>query len=248
MDISLLVKDITPRQVSILKAVIEEYIDTAEPVGSETLDKKYNLGVSPATIRNEMVRLTDMKLLKQPHTSSGRVPTPEALKFYVDTLMKTKNISVTEEMSLKQRIWDYRQEMDRLLREATRTLAEKTKMLALTATEEGDLYFAGAANVLDMPEFYDYELTHSLFSTLDRFDYWWNVLARQKDPIDILLGDELDDKSVLSRCGFVYYKFDLPQGSGAIGVVGPFRSNYPMIVPVVRYIGSLIGEFSDNWR
>src|SRR4030043_1881984 len=82
------VKDLTQRQIQILKAVIEEYIATAEPVGSETLDKKYNLGVSPATIRNEMVRLTDMKLLSQPHTSSGRSPTPEAMRFYVEHLMR----------------------------------------------------------------------------------------------------------------------------------------------------------------
>ena len=68
--------DLTPRQVTILKAIIEEFITTAEGVGSETLDKKYNLGVSPATIRNEMVRLSDMKLLKQSHTSAGRAPTP----------------------------------------------------------------------------------------------------------------------------------------------------------------------------
>ena len=249
MDVASLVKDITPRQVSILKAVIEEYIATAEAVGSETLDKKYGLGVSPATIRNEMVRLTEMKLLKQPHTSSGRVPTPEALKFYVDTLMKTKNMSVTEEMSVKQQVWDHRQQMDRLLRETTKILAEKTKMLALTATDDGDLYFAGAANVLDMPEFYDYELTHSLFTSLDRFDYWWDLLARQKDPIDILLGDELDAKSVLSQCGFVYYKFDLPHGSGAIGVVGPFRSNYPLAsISVVEALSTSLLEWLQLGR
>ena len=92
---------LTPRQIQILKAIIEEYIATALPVGSETLDKKYNLGVSPATIRNEMVRLTDMKMLQQPHTSAGRSPTPEALKYYVDELMKPHDISVTEEVAVK---------------------------------------------------------------------------------------------------------------------------------------------------
>ena len=59
------VKDLSPRQITILKAIIEEYIATAEPVGSETLDKKYNLGVSPATIRNEMMKLTELKMLNQ---------------------------------------------------------------------------------------------------------------------------------------------------------------------------------------
>src|SRR4030067_880223 len=102
--------ELTPRQVAILKAMIEEYIDSAEPVGSETLEKKYSLGVSPATIRNEMVRLTDMKYLKQVHTSAGRTPTPKALKFYVDKLMKTKKMTVADEVAVKEKIWDYRQE------------------------------------------------------------------------------------------------------------------------------------------
>ena len=103
------VKELSPRQIQILKAIIEEYIATAEPVGSETLDKKYNLGVSPATIRNEMMRLTELKMLNQPHTSAGRGPTPAAMRYYVDHLMKTKDMSVADEVAVKDKIWEYRQ-------------------------------------------------------------------------------------------------------------------------------------------
>ena len=67
--------DLTARQVEILKSLIEEYIETAEAVGSETLEKKHNLSASPATIRNEMVRLTDLGYLKKAHVSAGRIPT-----------------------------------------------------------------------------------------------------------------------------------------------------------------------------
>lgn len=239
--------DLTPRQVLILKAIIEEYIATADAVGSETLDKKYNLGVSPATIRNEMVRLTDMKLLKQPHTSAGRTPTPEALKFYVEHLMKTKDLSVAEEISVKEKIWDYRQEVDKLLREATRTLATNTKTLALSVTKDGDMYMSGAANILDMPEFFDYELTHALFSELDKVDFWWDLVAKQQETFDILLGDELGGRGQLSECGFVFSKFETPHVSGMIGVIGPSRLNYPRLVPVVRYMGGLIKDLSTNW-
>lgn len=240
-------KDLTPRQIQILKVIVEEYIATAEPVGSETLEKKYNLGVSPATIRNEMVRLTEGGLLKQPYTSAGRTPTPVALKFYVEHLMKEKEMSVAEEVAVKQKIWDYRQEADKLLREATRALAEKTKALALTATKGGDLYYAGVANVLEMPEFYDYELTHDLLATLDRFDYWWGLLEQQEDPLDIILGEEFSSRGVLSQCSFVYHKFVTPHVSGAIGVVGPSRLNYPYVIPVVRYLRNLITEVASNW-
>src|SRR3990167_9214478 len=102
--------ELTDRQIKILKAIIEEYIETAEPVGSETLDKKYNLGVSPATIRNEMVRLTKTGFLKQPHTSAGRAPTPVALKLFVSQLMHVKELSVADEVSVKQKILDHKSE------------------------------------------------------------------------------------------------------------------------------------------
>jgi len=243
VDFSLL----TPRQTQILKAVIEEYMSTAEAVGSETLEKKYSLGVSPATIRNEMVHLTDMKLLKQPHASAGRTPTPEALRYYVEHLMKPRNLSVAEEVAVKEKIWDYRQKQEKLLYEATRMLAQKTRTLAITATQNGDLYYSGAANILDMPEFFDYNLTHDLFATLETYDFWWNILEQAKDPFDILLGEELGEQSTMMQCGFVYSKFETPQMSGAIGIIGPSRLNYPYVIPVVRYMGQLIDDIVRTW-
>lgn len=241
-------KDLSPREIQILRAIIEEYINTAEPVGSDTLEKKYNLGVSPATIRNEMVRLTDMKLLKQPHTSSGRVPTPFALRYYVDHLMKTKSMSVAEEVSVKEKIWDYRQEADKLLREATKALAQKTKTLAITVTRDGDMYYAGAAHILDMPEFYDFQLTHQLLTALDQADFWWKLQEGRSDQFYIVLGDEMGTMPELMECGYIYDKFETPHMSGAIGIVGPSRLNYPYVVPVVRYVGGLIREMSKTWE
>src|SRR3990167_2005655 len=100
--------NLTQRQIEILRNLIEEYIETALPVGSETLEKKRNISASPATIRNEMVKLTDLGYLQKPHSSAGRVPTPEGMKFYVNQLMKEKEISVTEGVELKEKVWDYR--------------------------------------------------------------------------------------------------------------------------------------------
>ncbi|MCJ7827900.1 DeoR family transcriptional regulator, partial [Patescibacteria group bacterium] len=80
--------EITPRQEAILKAIIEEYISEAVPIGSEMLEKKYAFGVSPATIRNEMVALREKGLLAKPHSSAGRVPTPLGFRYYIANLMK----------------------------------------------------------------------------------------------------------------------------------------------------------------
>src|SRR5438309_11217045 len=109
--------DLTQRQIDILKSLIEEYITTADPVGSETLEKKYSLSASPATIRNEMVRLTELGYLKKPHTSAGRIPTPQGMKFYVTQLMREKELSVAEEVAVKEKVWDYSECMKRSLKQ-----------------------------------------------------------------------------------------------------------------------------------
>lgn len=234
---------LTNRQIQILKAIIEEYIETAEPVGSEKLDRKYGLGVSPATIRNEMVKLTENGFLKQPFTSAGRIPTPMALKFYVHNLLKTKELSVSDEVVVKQKLWDHRAQLDRLLREATRVLAERSKTLAFVTTSTGDLYYAGTANILDMPEFFDIDMTRSLLHVLDRVDFWWNLVnqSSQDRPYHILLGEELGEQLLIS-CGMVYAKFHTPKMEVGIGVMGPCRLHFGEIIPLVSYFGTLLPQ------
>ena len=240
--------ELTDRQIKILKAVIDEYMETAEPVGSQTLDKKYNLGISPATIRNEMVKLTTNGFLKQPHTSAGRAPTPLALKFYIQNLMQQKPLPVTDEVSVKEKIWDFRQKTDTLLREATRTLAERTHTLAIATTNEGEVYYAGTANLLDMSEFYDMLVTKSLLSILDRRDFWWDIFNRGEEeaPYHVIFGEDLH-REYLNNCGMVYTLIDTPKLECAIGIVGSARLNYPYVIPVVSYFGNLLGEISKNW-
>jgi heat-inducible transcriptional repressor len=234
----------TEREAQILKTVVEEYIATAEPVGSETLDKKFNLGVSPATIRNEMVKLTSKGYLKQPHTSSGRVPTPKALKYYVHNFLRQKDLSVTEEVSVKEKVWNFRYQLDRLLKEAVLTLAQRTKALSVAATDEGDFYYAGASNLLDFPEFYDLALAKELFSLLDQYEYWKQLFSRSTESdLTILVGEELGEH--FAPCGLVFTKFNIPgHGIGRIGVIGSNRLDYAYVIPVVRYLGHLLSEIA----
>lgn len=241
--------DLTQRQIGILKSLIEEYIETAEPVGSETLEKKYNLSASPATIRNEMVVLTKKGYLKKTHTSSGRAPTAMGMKFYVKQLMKEKDISVTEEVAVKESLWDYRNREQRFLKELTKSLAGKTKALAVATTSEGDIYCSGYANILDMPEFFDIDVTKSLLSTIDEFDYFRNLCANiiMDEDVHILLGEELGPK-LHGPYGFVFTRYQTPMHkNGEIGVIGPARLDYTYIVPAVRYFGDLVGEVAKGW-
>lgn len=240
--------DLTQRQRQILKHLVEEYMNTAEPVGSETLEKKYNLGASPATLRNEMVRLTDMGFLAKPHTSAGRAPTPVGLKYYVTDLMKEQELSVAEEVAVKEKIWDYRSELEKLMREATRNLAARTKNLAISATSEGDMYASGTCHILEMPEFYDIDVTRNLLALLDKTDYFTKLIERfmQDEDIHVLVGEELGSDAYINY-GFVFGRFHAADDQeGVIGVLGPARLNYPYIIPTVRYFSDLIGEVSES--
>ena len=91
--------ELNERKRKVLWAVVQDYADTAEPVGSRTIAKKYNLGVSSATIRNEMQDLEDEGYLEQPHTSAGRIPSIKGYRFYVDWLMQPAPVS-SEEKSM----------------------------------------------------------------------------------------------------------------------------------------------------
>ena len=240
--------ELTDRQIKLLKVIIEEYIETAEPVGSQMLDKKHNLGVSPATIRNEMVKLTQNGFLKQPHTSAGRVPTPMGLKFYIQNLMQQKEMSVTDEVRVKEQMWDFRQKTDKLLREATKVLADKTHTLAISTNQDGDIYYAGTANLLDTMEFYDMVMTRSLLSVLDQFDFWSEIFSRERGdtPFHVVFGEDLKE-AYLNNCGLVYTTVSSPKLNCAIGIVGPNRLNFPIVIPVVLYFGHLLKDMSQSW-
>jgi heat-inducible transcriptional repressor len=241
--------EITERQKKLLIAVIEWYIDTARPVGSETVEKEFPLGVSPATLRNEMSILERTGFLKKPHASAGRIPTPAGLKFYINELMKEKALSIKEEVLLKEKLWRDRFEFDKLMSGTTRALAERTRSLAVAALEEGRVYHSGMANILDMPEFYDIDLTQTVLALLDEIDGVHRLFARGagREPTRVLLGEELGVK-LLEPCGMVFARFDAGRHrTGNLGVLGPMRLNYSEIVPLVRYFGELISEIAKNW-
>lgn len=240
--------NLTQRQIDILKSIIEEYIETAEPVGSETLEKKHNLSASPATIRNEMVRLSELGYLKKPHSSAGRIPTPSGMKLYINELMKEKELSTVEEVAVKEKVWDYREQEQRFLKEVTKSLAEKTHAVAIATNGEGDIFCSGYAHILDMPEFYDIDITKTLLSALDEYDRWHNLFANTPvtEEIHVLIGDELA-MYIQGPYGMVFADYHTPRTKGQIGVLGPVRLNYTAVVPTVRYYGGLIEEIASGW-
>lgn len=236
--------ELTDRQKALLKAIIEEYIELAEPVGSEVIEKKYDLGVSPATIRIEMGKLTEAGFLRQPHTSAGRVPTSMGFRLYVAELMKERQLPVTVEVSIKESLWQERHRQERVLKEAVKALAKQCDMLGLAVDNDGQVFYAGAANILNWPEFYDIDVARFVLSLFDEFPRLQDLIGRAhgSEPIHILFGEDLEFENLRST-GFVFTKFELdPAKDGIVGVIGPARMNFSLVLPYVKYVRDLIQQ------
>ncbi|MCL2754015.1 MAG: HrcA family transcriptional regulator, partial [Defluviitaleaceae bacterium] len=122
------------RKMKILEAVISDYIVSAEPIGSRTIAKKYDFGLSSATIRNEMSDLEEMGYVVALHASSGRVPSNKGYRLYVDNVMKKRRLSASERELLTQALQNESGKMDNIMREIAQAVSHITNY-TIIATE-----------------------------------------------------------------------------------------------------------------
>ena len=122
------------RDRKILEAIIKDYIETGMPVGSRRVTKKYDLNVSPATVRNVMADLEEMHLLEQPHTSAGRVPTDEGYRFYVDSLLEVRELSRVVKDEIRKKYSLANLGLDEIMQETTRVLSFLSKYTGIIST------------------------------------------------------------------------------------------------------------------
>jgi len=122
------------RKKTILEAVVKDYVKTAEPIGSRAIVRKYNLGVSPATVRNEMADLEEMGFLEQPHTSAGRIPSESGFRYYVDYLMIRDELTQEEEAFLKQMLTQKIEDISTVIQRTGNVLAQFTNYASVVIT------------------------------------------------------------------------------------------------------------------
>jgi len=125
--------ELDPRKQTILQAIIVEYVTSAEPVGSEMLASKYQLGVKSATIRNEMAEMSELGYLEQPHTSAGRIPSDLGYRYYVDRLIVQRDLEDTAKQRVKGAAGDG-EALQTLLRDTVRALSRVTQLLGVATT------------------------------------------------------------------------------------------------------------------
>jgi len=129
-------RELTARQKKILSLIIHEHIRSAEPVGSSYLVQKYRLGLSSATIRNEMAALTEAGLLRQPHTSAGRVPTEEGYRYFVGQLMRETSLPDEMRHTISHQFSQVRNDMKQWMQLAASVLANQTHAASLVTAPQ----------------------------------------------------------------------------------------------------------------
>lgn len=145
--------DLSERKLKILQAIIADFIRTAEPVGSRTLSKNYDLGISPATIRNEMSDLEELGYLTHPHTSSGRVPSEKAYRLYVNQMMNKHELTVEQKSSIAQKLHENVNELEKMVQQAAHVLSEITNLTAFAMTPRKDQDTLKYINLLPVDDY-----------------------------------------------------------------------------------------------
>lgn len=211
------------RQLRILSAIVEEYVQTAQPVASRTLVSKYAFSVSPATIRNDMALLESEGLLRQPHTSSGRVPTEEGYRIYLETFVKrTKSSRGSAQM---QQAVQEAQTPRQLVREMAQCLTRLTGETAIASLDTGWNHYTGVSKLFEKPEFSDVATLRALSTVVDRFDQTLrDVFGDIEDDVNIWIGGE---NPFGEQIATMMVKYRLPNGMiGTLGLIGPMRMDY----------------------
>lgn len=166
------------RKKRILQAIIDDYIDTAEPVGSRAIARKHELGLSSATIRNEMADLEEMGYLAQPHTSAGRIPSHKGYRLYVDELMKVSELSREEAENIKNALEIKINELSDLIRQASLLVSKITKYTSIAITPHMKKSILKAVQVVPV------DSEHALVVVVTNAGVVRNCLIRINENVD----------------------------------------------------------------
>ncbi len=240
----------TERQDKILKALIAEFVRTAEPVGSELLTEKYRLPYSPATVRAELAMLEELGFLAQPHTSAGRIPTDQGYRYFVDQTITEEEISKNELMRLKQEILKMQVQYNKLARGTARLLASLSQNLAVAGVIDRDeLHEAGLSELIREPEFSEAEPLLEVSRVLDAIeDNFENFTQSVSNRPTVYIGGE-NPYVESSRLSLMLATCDLPSGEkGLLAIIGPTRMRYDKNIKLLQALSRAIEEGEDLYE
>lgn len=239
---------LTDRQKKLLNHIVEDYIETAVPVGSSYLVKKFNLGVSDATVRNDCQILEKEGFIVSPHTSAGRIPTEVGYSTYlenkgIDDHEVTKSLLSNDQKTLekvyKQALSHVENPADPLItKSVAKALAELSQSAVLVGFGKRDVYYTGLSYLFAQPEFNDINLVYTIGEVVDHLDdVFPDVFDEFDETVSIKIGS---NNKFSSDCSFIGTKFDFNGEAGLIGLLGPMRMPYTQNVNRLKDVRHLL--------
>ncbi len=235
------------RHQDVLGIIIEEYIETAEPVGSRLVAKRLDL--SSATIRNVMADLEDMGVITHPHTSAGRIPTDMGYRYYIDTLMRVRKVNeetvrvVSDQYRLAMR------SLEDVLETTSHLISNLTNYVGISLYPEYQkVYMNGASHIIEQPEFKDFDKIHALLKYMEQKREILGLLNDDfgNDDLAIHIGTELKHSN-LSECSIVTRGYKVRgRPSGRLGVIGPKRMLYDQVIPTIEFMAKTVSSVLDE--
>jgi heat-inducible transcriptional repressor len=222
---------ISDRKKIILRSIIKEYLKNSQPVSSGILVEKCKLGVSPATIRNEMAELEEAGYIVQPHTSAGRVPTEAAYELELEEIMREDKRLKESEVSVLDAIFSFEEAN---AKQTAKAIAELANGAVFWAFHKNDLYYTGLSNLFSQPEFKQSEIVYDVSVIIDRMEEIIDDLFEKLEyGQQVMIGSNNPFGNFLST---VLVKYKKDNKSGIFGIMGPTRMDYAHNLSLINYI------------
>jgi len=241
---------LTLRREKLLNAIVDVYIKTAEPVSSKQLVNSHFSEVSSATIRNEMCDLEEAGYLSHIYTSSGRVPTDRAYRFYVDRIIEDENMHPALAVRKKIRgvLYDVENDAREINKAAANMLADLSENIVIAnVIERDEFYKTGLASLFEFPEFKEFDRMFNLASFFDNFESVFDKVGSdffEDMDVDlrVVIGKENTIKNIKDET-VILAKYSLPDNfRGSITMIGPTRMDYEKNIGLVRCMVDEINE------
>lgn len=231
------------RHKKILSAVVEEYTNTALPVGSKVLVDKYGFAMSTATIRNDMGELEEKGYLFQPHTSAGRIPTDKGYRYFVERIMSSQELSLPEQKKLQAELLKLKAQNNRLTRTTAKLLSSLSGSFAISGMKS-DFADFGISELLENPEFKEIDEFCKVAQVLDYIDENVEaILGSVKDgETKIFIGKDNPIKDI-ANCSMIVTPWKTKSGErGIMALIGPKRMKYAKNKSLMDYMKKLLSS------
>jgi heat-inducible transcriptional repressor len=222
------------RKQLFLKLIVENYIATAEPIGSQFLVEKGRLDISGATARNEMHALEEEGYLTHPHTSAGRIPTEAGYRYYVEHIIEPTTLKKRVQTDLEKTVREHKEGSD-TIKMIARYIADESNTAVLVALNTDSVYYTGISQLFQQVEFRDYAETISVSTIFDHCEDHVEDLyeATSQNPVRVLIGQE---NPLGTSCSAVLTRLS---GERILTVLGPMRMDYAKNIAMSRFVRDL---------